>query len=168
MKIFTRSKHVTCDKTGDNTLETRSCLVDTMHEIEVFITIDIEKREITSARAEFLRAPYIFCSGASENTKNLSGLKIDDDKIGNKIRAAVGGPGGCFHIVDLTLDAVKAIKQSLYSFITGSLEKRLRTFDNFLHDTCFAHSHTVEEKIKVHLSPNIIIDLKKNLCTGEE
>lgn len=42
MKVFNRAKYVSCDKTGDNTLETRSSIVDTVHEMEVVMVTDME------------------------------------------------------------------------------------------------------------------------------
>ncbi|MHB8157702.1 MAG: DUF2889 domain-containing protein [Desulfocucumaceae bacterium] len=156
MRIFTRSKHVTCDHTEGGLLVTRSGLIDTVHEIEVIITTDIDKKEIIEATASIIRAPYTICAGAAERARGLAGLKIEEARISVKITDILGGPQGCFHLVDLTLEAIKAIKQSLFSFITGEREEKLRTFDGILHGTCFAHSHSVEVKIKTHIASNVI------------
>jgi hypothetical protein len=161
LKIFTRSKHITCDKTADNLLETRSALVDTVHEMEVLITTDIEKREIIAASAEILRAPYLICAEAALRVNNLAGLSIDRKKITSAINELVGGPLGCAHLIDITLDAVKVIKQSLYVFVPGEFEERMRTFDGLLRNSCYAHSQALEEKIKTHLSANVITERKK-------
>ncbi|MFZ5643509.1 MAG: DUF2889 domain-containing protein [Bacillota bacterium] len=158
MKIFTRSKHVTCDKTADNLLEARSGLIDTIHEIELSVILDIEKREILKASAIFLRAPYIFCSEAAEQAVNLAGLKIDQKKISAAISELVGGPQGCSQLFDLTLEAVKAINQGLKALIPGNREERMAYFDSISHGACHAHSHSMEEKKKVYMIPNIIID----------
>lgn len=37
MKVYSRAKFVSCEKTGENTLETRSAMIDTLHEMEVVI-----------------------------------------------------------------------------------------------------------------------------------
>lgn len=158
MKIFTRSKHVTCDKTADNLLEVRSSLIDTIHEIELAIYLDIEKREILKAYAVLLRAPYIFCSGVAERAANLSGLNIDRKKISAVIDELVGGPKGCAQLFDLTLEAVKAVRQGLKAFVAGSREERMAYFDSINHGACHAHSHSLEEKKKVYTTPNIIVD----------
>jgi len=161
LKIFTRSKHITCDRTEDNLLETRSGLLDTVHEIEVLITTDIARREIIKASAVILRAPYLICSKAAGRAEGLAGLKIDQSKISSRIVDLVGGPEGCSHLFDLTLDAVKAIKQSLYVFTPGEYEERMRTFDGLLRNTCYAHSQSLEEKMQSHRHPNVIIDREK-------
>lgn len=161
MKIFTRTKHITCDKTADNILETRSGLLDTVHELEVLITTDIGKREIIKASAIIIRAPYLICAEAARRAEGLAGLKIDQPKISSRIVELVGGAEGCSHLIDLTLDAVKAIKQSLYAFTPGEFEERMRTFDQMLRNTCYAHSQTLEEKMQTHVHPNIVIDRKK-------
>lgn len=161
MKIFTRTKHITCDKTEENILETRSGLLDTVHELEVVIATDIAKREIIKASAVFVRGPYLFCAEAAGRAEGLAGLKIDQPKITSRIVELVGGPKGCAHLIDLTLDAIKTIKQSLYVFVPGEYEERMRTFDQLLRNTCYAHSQSLEEKIKVHVHPNVIIDREK-------
>lgn len=158
MKVFTRSKHVTCDKTADNLLEVRSGIIDTIHEIELVIILDIEKREILKASAVILRAPYLFCTGAAERAAHLAGLKINQKKISAAINELVGGSQGCSHLFDLALEAVKAMKQSLKAFIPGDRDERLAYFDSINHGTCHAHSHSLEEKKKVYMIPNIITD----------
>jgi len=158
LKIFTRSKHMTCDKTADNLLEARSGLIDTIHEIELLIILDLEKREILKASAVLLRAPYSFCSETAKRAANLAGLKIDQKKISSAINELVGGPQGCSHLYDLSMEAVKAIRQSLKAFTPGNKEERIDYFDSLHHGTCHAHSHSLEEKKKVYMLPNIIID----------
>lgn len=161
MKIFTRTKHITCDRTADNILETRAGLLDTVHELELLITADIARREILKASAVILRAPYLICAEAAGRAEGLAGLKIDQPQISSRIVDLVGGPQGCSHLIDLALDAVKTIKQSLYVFTPGEYEERMRTFDGMLRNTCYAHSKSLEEKMQTHLHPNVIIDRKK-------
>lgn len=161
MKVFTRTKHITCDTTADNILETRSGLLDTVHEIELLITTDIAKREIIKASALIIRAPYLICAEAARRAEDLAGLKIDQNRISSRIVELVGGPEGCAHLIDLTLDAVKAIKQSLYAFTPGEYEERMRTFDQLLRNTCYAHSQSLGKKMQTHLHPNVIIDREK-------
>lgn len=160
MKVFTRSKHITCDKISDNLLETRSGMVDTVHEMDVLITTDIAKREIIGAKAYILRAPYLICAEAAGRVANLAGLEIDRKKITSAVGELVGGSLGCAHLFDLTMDAVKTIKQALYVFTPGELEERMRYFDDLLRDSCYAHSRPLEEKLNTHVNTNVIIKRK--------
>lgn len=140
------------------TCEARSGLLDTIHEIDLLIILDLEKREILKASAVLLRAPYIFCSETAKRAANLAGLKIDQRKISSAINELVGGPQGCYQLFDLTLEAVKAIRQSLKAFTPGDKEERMAYFDSISPGTCHAHSQSLEEKKKVYMIPNIIID----------
>lgn len=157
MKVYTRAKFVSSEKIGENTLETRSSLVDTIHEMEVVIVTDMKKSEIIEARSEITRAPYKICFEVCQLASGLAGLKIDQN-IGKNIRKMTGGPDGCFHLEDLSLDAVKVIKQSFYAFTPDDRVQRLKKFDSSLRGTCYTHCRPLEEKIKEVLSPNMICD----------
>lgn len=157
MKVFNRAKYVSCDKTGDNTLETRSSIVDTVHEMEVVMVTDMVTMKIIRAESLILRAPYTFCKEISSRAESIAG-QIIDGKIGGNIRSLVGGPGGCYQLEDLCLEAVKTIRQCGHAFTRGSQEDLLRAFDSVLRGTCHAHCHSLEEKMKEVATPNLIVD----------
>jgi len=157
LKVFNRTKYVNCDKTGDSTLETRSGIVDTLHEMEVVLVADMRKMTIIRAESGIMRAPYRICREISARAGALAGLTIDGE-IGRNIRSLVGGPGGCYQLEDLCLEAVKAIRQCDYAFEKGGHEELIRRFDRALRGTCYAHSHSLEEKIKEAASPNLVVD----------
>ncbi|MFZ5631282.1 MAG: DUF2889 domain-containing protein [Bacillota bacterium] len=157
MKVYNRAKYVSCEKTGDYTLETRSAIIDTVHEMEAVIVTDMRKMEIIRAESIIIRAPYKICREISGRAASLTGLIIDD-KIGKNVRSLVGGPGGCYQLEDMCLEAIKAIKQCGYAFVPGDREELLRTFDAALRGTCHAHCHTLEEKIKEAVTPNLVVD----------
>ncbi|MFZ5597752.1 MAG: DUF2889 domain-containing protein [Bacillota bacterium] len=157
MKVFSRSKQVGCEKTGDYTLKTVSAIVDTIHEMEVVIVTDMRNMEIVEARSSILRAPYSFCRDISGIAGRLAGLRIDD-KIGSNVKSLVGGADGCYQLADLCLESIKAIKQCGYAFIPGGHEELLRNFDAVLRGTCYSHCRSLEEKIKESRSPNVIVE----------
>ncbi len=155
MKVFSRSKFVSCYKTSENTLETRSSLVDSVHEMEVVIVTDMKKNEIISARSEIIRAPYKICREISQSAVRLAGLKLDQN-IGKNTRSIMGGAGGCFQLEDLSLEAVKAIKQCNSDFMPGDLSEIIKAYDSLLRGTCYSHCRPVEEKAKEYISPNFV------------
>lgn len=157
MKVFNRAKYVNCDRTGDQTLETRSGIIDTIHEIEIVLVTDMRTMEITRAESSIIRAPYTICREISGRAAALAGQVIDG-KIGARVRSLVGGPGGCYQLEDLCLEAVKAIRQCGYAFIEGDRIELLRSFDAALRGTCYAHCRSLEEKIRECASPNLVVD----------
>lgn len=157
MKVFNRAKYVSCDKTGDNLLETRSGIIDTLHEMEVTIVADMQEMKILRAESAILRAPYKFCIEVSGRASSLAGLDLNG-KIGSSIRGLVGGPGGCYQLEDICLEAIKAIKQCGHAFTPGGREELLRTYDRDLRGTCHAHCYSLEEKIESAVTPNLLTD----------
>ncbi|MCL6610190.1 MAG: DUF2889 domain-containing protein [Peptococcaceae bacterium] len=157
MKVFNRAKYVNCDKTGDWILETRAGIIDTIHEIEVMLVADMRKMEIVKAESSIIRAPYRFCRDIWGRAAALAGQAVEG-KIGARVRSLVGGPGGCYQLEDLCLEAVKAIKQCTYAFTGGGRVDLLRSFDAALRGTCHAHCHSLEEKIKECAAPNLVVD----------
>ncbi len=156
MKVFNRAKYVNCDKIGDHFLETRAGIIDTIHEMEVVLLTDMRTMEITRAESSIIRAPYRICREISGRAAALA-AQVIDGKIGGAVRSLVGGPGGCYQLEDLCLEAVKAIKQCTYAFTEGDRIDLLRSFDAALHGTCHAHCHSLEEKIKECASPNLVV-----------
>lgn len=156
MKVYNRAKYTNCDKNGEYLLETRSGVIDTVHEMEVIIVTDMRTMEIIKAESSIMRAPYTFCREISGRAASLEGQVIDD-KIGRQVRSLVGGPEGCYQLEDLCLEAVKAVKQAVIAFIPGDREELLRTFDETLRGTCHAHCHSLEEKIKEATTPNLVV-----------
>lgn len=157
MKVFNRAKYVNCDKLDDFTLETRSGIIDTLHEIEVVIVTDMRNMEIIRAESAIIRAPYKLCREISDKAEVLTGITMDG-KIGSNIRNMVGGPKGCYQLEDLCLEAVKAVKQCVYAFEPGNHSELLRSFDAVLRGTCHAHCYSLEEKIREAATPNFVVD----------
>lgn len=157
MKVYNRAKYINCDRTGDFTLETRSGVIDTLHEMEVVIVTDMRSMEIIRAESAIVRAPYQFCREISNKAAVLTGITMDG-KIGANIRNMVGGSTGCYQLEDLCLEAVKAVKQCTYAFEPGDRLALLETFDAALRGTCHAHCYSLEEKIREAATPNLVVE----------
>lgn len=93
-------------------LHTTGTFCDSFHEMEVFITLDSNTRQVLSARGNFLRAPNDICFETAAMITGLKGLSLDDP--GKKaIGEITGGMEGCSHLVDLVYDISMAIKSGL-------------------------------------------------------
>lgn len=159
MKVYSRSKYVSCEKTDEYTLETKSSIIDTIHEMEVVIVTDMKENVIIQARSQMVRAPYKICFEVCQLASGLAGLKIDQN-IGKNVREIMGGPCGCFHLQDLSLEAVVAIKHSSFAFTADDRAQRLRKADPVLRGTCYTHSRPLEERIGEALPLNMSSDSK--------
>lgn len=147
MKIFSRSKSAATYKTGDHSLEARVCLVDTIHEMEINIEVDMDSQTITRAHSVIIRAPYTFCHEIADRAKYLVDFKINEKGVASRARHLLGGPRGCFQLEDLALEAIKAVNQSISAFMPGDKKTLLAQFDQKLHGTCHSHCYSLEEKI---------------------
>jgi len=161
LKVYSRAKFVSCEKTGEYTLETRSSIIDTIHEMEVLIVTDMKENVIIQACSQMVRAPYKICFEVCQLASGLAGLKIDQN-IGKNVREIMGGPCGCFHLQDLSLEAVVAIKHSSFAFTADDRAQRLRKADPVQRGTCYTHSRPLEERIKEALSINMCSDSKNS------
>ncbi len=109
--LYNRFKNVLI--TGDeNTLQANAGLSDSFHEVGLTMSINRKTGEITSYQGNLIRAPYSLCYEADEFTPNLLGKNIET--LSKKDTAmALGGQQGCVHIIDLSFDAVKALRTVL-------------------------------------------------------
>lgn len=148
MQVFSRSRFVVAEKTDDQTLRVVSNQVDTFHELRVTLTVDVPRRLITAAEAEFMRLPYTMCADVTQRANKLAGVSLEGG-LYHKLRDALGGPGGCLHLHDTTIEAIKAVFQSEAAFVppTVSPEEFQAVVHQLYAGSCYAHSHAVEEKM---------------------
>ncbi len=147
MQVFSRSRFVVAEKIDDKTLRVVSNQVDTFHELRVTLEIDVPGRLITHAEAEFMRLPYSMCADVTGRVSKLAGVSLEGG-VHHTLRDALGGPGGCLHLHDTTLEAIKAVFQAEAAFVPPEMAPG--DFQEMIHKlyggTCYAHSHSVEEK----------------------
>lgn len=156
MLIFNRHRCITCEKEDRRTLIVRASSVDTFHEMFLTMTVDMETREISSAAGELIRGPYTFCRETAALLPSLRNAKIEAG-VSRTVAEKIGGPHGCTQLVDLVLEALRAVGQCEESFITD-----MEGFDSLaywhgkLAGKCHTHSHSLAEK-RLHKSVSTIL-----------
>lgn len=108
MKIYERNINATVRKCDDLYLIVETSLLDLNHSMRVELKINTQNDIIESAIAEITKAPLKICEYPLSQIKKLEGLKIERG-INRKLVEAVGGPNGCTHLYELSLNAVRLI-----------------------------------------------------------
>ncbi|MHB8127221.1 MAG: DUF2889 domain-containing protein [Desulfitobacteriaceae bacterium] len=144
MKLFNRSKFLSGKEIDELTVQIEASLVDTIHEMELSVTVDFKKMEIIDARSSMLRVPYTHCHKVADLVKNLIGLKVLNSGQSKNVFQLIGGKQGCLVLEELSQDALKVIGQTGGSMITPDHHELV--IDNVSHGTCYTHCLSVEEK----------------------
>jgi hypothetical protein len=145
---FDRHKHALVEE-EDGQFLVRADLCDTFHEMAVFLRVDGASRVILEARAQMLRVPYRPCLAVESALACLVGEAVAPG-VGKKVKAGVGGPGGCLHLSDLTMDALRSFLLAVRS-AQGVLEmtpaERYRANYEELKGTCRTFSREPEGEL---------------------
>lgn len=108
MDIFQRSIHSNVKQQGDDLFLVTSQLLDLEHSFHVELLVRISDGTIESAKAAMSKTPFKKCLAGVEGFPRLKGLKIGRGIMG-QVQAAIGGPKGCAHLVELIQDAIRLI-----------------------------------------------------------
>lgn len=112
MPVLDRHQSITADWTDENCLEVVTYFKDYFHEIKTFITFDCTSRKITRAEAQMLTVPFDLCLEVCTKMNGLVGLEVKTG-IFKSINEIVGTSRGCSHLVDMSVDSVKAFAQAV-------------------------------------------------------
>jgi hypothetical protein len=146
LKLFNRSKFISGEEIDEFIIKVEASLLDTVHEIELSITVDLRKLEIIDARSSMLRVPYSHCYKVEDLAKNLIGLNVINKGRSKSVFDLIGGKQGCLIMVELAKDALTIMSQTAVSLY--SPENFEQNLDVYTRDTCYTHCLSVEEKIK--------------------
>lgn len=146
MRLFNRSKFISGKEIEKFIIQIEATLVDTVHEMELSITVDFRDMVIIDARSSMLRAPYYHCHKVSDLAKNLKGLKVINSGQAKNVVQLIGGKQGCLILEELSQDALKVVSQTGACLITPYQYEHI--VDNYSHGTCYTHCLSIEEKIK--------------------
>lgn len=140
MQLYCRQKSVTVEWPGEDKLIAEAVLNDPVHEIRVIIEYSIPEEKIAQARAEFIRYPWDLCEEAQKVISRLEGLKVGTG-MRRQVRQMVGGEEGCYHLLDLVMEAAAALVQAGYRIRHRHLspEERRDKVHRELKGTCVAH-----------------------------
>ncbi|KJS18396.1 MAG: hypothetical protein VR69_00785 [Peptococcaceae bacterium BRH_c4b] len=164
MKIFNRSKFISGKKIDKFIIQIEATLVDTVHEMELTITVDLKDMVIIDARSSMLRVPYSHCHKVSDLVKNLVGLKVINNGQAKSVSQLTGGKQGCLVLEELSQDALKAISQTGASLIPPNQYEHI--IDSYTHGSCYTHCLSIEEKIEAAYSRQCLEDTYKKQKTS--
>ena len=108
MDIFQRSIHSNVKQLDDDHFLVTSQLLDLEHSFHLELRVRISTGEIESVNAAISKTPFARCLKAVDGVDKLVGLRIERGILG-KVNAALGGPRGCTHLVELIQDSIRLI-----------------------------------------------------------
>ena len=152
MILFNRTRNSTARMLDDNILLITSSLLDSMHEMELSIRVDLKDRTILDADFEMKRAPYTFCFDVADRAAGLKGFNVFEWNKVKRLYQALAGRDGCLQLADLAVEGIKIVNPSILATMYGGRAEMLKTFDRMLQGTCYSHSRPPEEKIKAAYS----------------
>ncbi len=105
--LFNRNKQysITEDKAG--TIYVTGSLIDSYHEMNAEFSFSKENKIIEKCFIQMPRVPGPVCSEISESAKNLIGIRLDS-VVKKNITEILGGSEGCFHLVNIVYDMIRA------------------------------------------------------------
>lgn len=148
MILFSRNRNSISRLVDSNTLQIVSSLLDTVHEMELAISIDLTNYNIKDVIFEIKRAPYTFCFDMVQKATVLVGFNVMQGGAAKRLTDIFHGKEGCLQLADLSIEAIKMVNQSVIGMLPGGRLEMLKTFDQRLQGTCYGHSQPLEEKIK--------------------
>lgn len=110
--LFNRYKSFAVYGQTDGSFLAASSFSDSFHELNVQLSFNGTKGTITDCKGTFLRAPDLVCF---ENTNHFTSL-MGKSVVGiskKEVAKAMGGPNGCFHLVDIVYDTLAAFSAAL-------------------------------------------------------
>jgi hypothetical protein len=163
LKLFNRSKFISGKEIDRFIVKIEAGLIDTVHEMDLSITIDFRKMEIIDAQSNMLRVPYSYCHAVSDLAKNLIGLKVISSGQAKHVFKLMGGKHGCLILEELAQDAVRTVSQ------TGAAMIPPAQHDNIIHKfsdgTCYTHCMPIEDKTKAAYPQAYLKNLYEKLKT---
>jgi len=118
MEIYQRNIHSEVKIEDNDKMLVSSSLLDLDHSFHLEMTVCLSTEIIQSAGAVIGKAPFGVCRQAASLASNLKGLKIKRG-IAKQIGGRLGGSGGCPHMVELAIDAVRLTSMILIGKSVG-------------------------------------------------
>ncbi|MDA8333587.1 MAG: DUF2889 domain-containing protein [Peptococcaceae bacterium] len=119
MDLFSRYQYVHVESIAPKELVVSGNFMDKHHEIHLRLSIALPGLKISEAGGRFVRCPYERCQAAAANLGKLTGLTVGPG-VKKKIREALGGCGGCVHLVELAAGMTSAVLQAYFELLFRS------------------------------------------------
>ena len=142
MYLVNRSKHCSVKEVNGD-LCVKAILMDSVHEMVMEVLASSEDLLIKKVTVEMVRVPDPLCKEVIDKVKSLEGLKVGAG-VTKKVMERVGHSEGCYHISDLFMEAVKALRQGQYYLRykkNPSPKAHFSEVKKELKGTCYTHSH---------------------------
>ncbi|MDD2233589.1 MAG: DUF2889 domain-containing protein [Desulfitobacteriaceae bacterium] len=163
MKLFNRSKFISGKEIERFIVKIEAELIDTVHEMDLSITIDVRKMEIIDAHSSMLRVPYAHCHEVADLAKKLIGLKVISGGQAKNVSKLMGGRCGCLVLEELAQDAVRAVSQTSATIIPP--EQHEQIIHKFSDGTCYTHCMPIKEKTEAAYPRSYHKDIYEKLKT---
>jgi len=142
MYLVNRSKHCSVKEVNGD-LCVKAILLDSVHEMVMEVLASADDLFIKKVTIQMLRVPDKLCLEMVNKVKSLEGLQVGAG-ITKKVMEKIGQSEGCFHISDLFMEAVKALRQGQYYLRYKNSPNREGHFTEVkkeLKGTCYRYSH---------------------------
>lgn len=108
-RVFVRRKVARLER-HDGRLQLFHAMHDDVHGFELHLEVDPVTGRIVRAEHDTPRLPYMgICTEPQRNLARLVGETVDEG-LRKRIGPAIGGPGGCAQLYDLTADLLKLLQ----------------------------------------------------------
>lgn len=148
MNVFNRYKNCRVEQIDSGSMKVVATMCDTFHEISVTIVVKLPELIIQDARAEFVRQPDELCRRTAMQITKLRGVKLGRG-IYQQAKASVGGKSGCVHLMDLVLEAAKAVLQAKFVLQFQEYDDKDLVLDQISREfrgTCLFHSRELDSE----------------------
>ncbi len=152
--IYERNINVTVSRLNDGEILTRASMLDLNHHIRLELKIELATETIMDASAHMVKVPYGVCQLTVKNISRLVGLRIERG-INKNIVNALGHAGGCTHLVDLSMEAVRLSANVIVGLTkvgeewfhpSGSDEDRIARVKPILKNSCLPFKEASEDQ----------------------
>ncbi|MDT3698652.1 MAG: DUF2889 domain-containing protein [Thermincola sp.] len=109
MLLFQKHKSISVEQ-EDRIVKIDVHFKDYFHEMNSFITVNLDTKVILSAEAKMTAAPWDLCYEVLSKMEELVGLRIQKG-INEQVQKILSGADGCVHLVELTNDTITTVVQ---------------------------------------------------------
>jgi len=140
---YTRTRITEITRVAEGIVGVSNFIVDRFHHLGIYLELKVENPEnivISHAESKLLRVPYEVCYQPSLRIGQLVGLPVKKG-LYRRVKEIIGGPQGCVHLVDLTVDGVRLAMQAVAVIWMQDLpeEEAARMRNRLLGGVCIAY-----------------------------
>lgn len=112
---YPRTRTTEITRVTERVVGVSNVIVDAFHHLEVYLELDVADPfhiVICHAEGRMKRVPYSICYQPLSRMAQLVGMQVERG-LYQRVKEAVGGPQGCVHLVDLTMDGIRLAMQAI-------------------------------------------------------